>query len=156
MAVIISFSKNMSLYQHRTGILIMNTFNQKDKEKLEAKTIYIFRIINSNPSAFGELIVKNILQNKEFKNKWLNSLKEIRNNLQNRRNLLAKYTKPQFSQIVKQKGLFSLLNLNEKQILTLKKEHGIYLLSNSRINFGGIQLDKISTLAKALNSLKKK
>jgi len=154
MAVVVSYSKNMSLYQHRTGILIMNTNNQKEKEELESKTKYIFRIVNSNPSAFGELIVKNILQNQKNKNQWLNSLKEIRNNLQVRRDLFNKYTQYQFKQITNQKGLFSLLNLNEKQILTLKKDYGIYLLSNSRINFGGLALDKIPKLAKDLISLK--
>jgi len=154
LAIIVSYSKNMSLYQHRTGILIMNSIDQKDKEDSESKIKYLFRIINSNPPAFGELIAKNILQNQENKNKWLNSLEEIRTNLQNRRTLFDKYTEHKFKEVVNQKGLFSLLNLNEKQITTLKKDCGIYLLSNSRINFGGINEEKIISIAKAINLLK--
>lgn len=153
-SIIISYSKNMSLYQHRTGILIMNTNNKKNKDELELKIKYIFRIINSNPPAFGELIVKNILQNKEYKNEWLESLKEIRNNLQNRRNLFNKLTKNNFKQVIDQKGLFSLLNLNKDQISVLKRDYGIYLLSNSRINFGGLNEEKIINITKAINSLK--
>lgn len=153
-SIIVSYSKNMSLYQHRTGALLMTTDNKENKDILESKTKYIFRVVNSNPPAFGEIIVKNILENKEYKKEWIKSLSEIRKNLQKRRELFDKYTNHRFKNITQQKGLFSLLNLSPKQVEILKKEHGIYLLSNSRINFGGIAINKIPKLAKALMSLK--
>lgn len=147
-SIIVSYSKNMSLYQHRTGVLLMTT-NKKDKDDLESKMKYIFRIINSNPPAFGEIIVKKILENKEYKKEWINSLIEIRKNIQKRRDLFDKCTNHQFPEIKNQKGLFSLLKISPKQIEILKKQNGIYLLSNGRINFGGISLENIPKVAKA-------
>lgn len=154
-AVIVSYSKNMTLYQHRTGVLLIPTFKKKERELNQSIIKYLFRIINQTPSAFGEIIVKNILANTEYKNEWLKSLAQIRKNLLNRRQLFNKLTNNQFTEKTEQKGLFSLLKITPKQVEILKKQNGIYLLSNGRINFGGTPLDKIPTLAKALNSLKK-
>jgi len=148
-----SYSKNMTLYQHRTGILVILTDNNKEKLILESNLKFLFRINNSTPPAFGELIVKNILQNETYKKEWLHTLSEMSASLKKRRQLFNKYTNNRFKFILNQKGFFSLINLNPSQIETLKTKHAIYLLPNSRINFAGMALEQIPYVAKAINSI---
>jgi len=155
-SVIISYSKNMSLYQHRTGVFFTTASSLKEKEVIESNLKNIFRIVNSNPSAFGELIVKEILKSKELKKEWTDSLSQMVESINRRRKLFAKKTGSRFKLIADHKGLFSLLNLNKRQIKILKDKYGIYLLSNSRINFGGISLDNIPKVAKAVLEVAKK
>lgn len=149
-SVVISYSKNMTLYQHRTGLLLTLAQSLSEKKIIESNLKNIFRIVNSNPSALGELIVKKIFENKNLKKEWEISILEMVKSLNKRRELFAEKTNGKFSSVTSQKGLYSLLGINKNQVVKLKKEYGIYILSNSRINFGGISIKDISILAKAI------
>ncbi|MFA6185110.1 MAG: aminotransferase class I/II-fold pyridoxal phosphate-dependent enzyme [Candidatus Shapirobacteria bacterium] len=153
-AVVISYSKNMTLYQHRVGVLLIPTLKIKAKENNETIIKYLFRLVNQTPTAFGEIIVKNVLSNQEYKKEWIKSLSEMNKNIQKRRELFNQYTNNLFSEVVHQKGLYSLLKITPKQTKILKNKHGIYLLSTGRINFGGLAINKIPKLTEAINSLK--
>lgn len=152
-SIVISYSKNMTLYQHRTGALMI--FNLSSREKLiwESNLQNTFRIVNSNPSAFGELVVKTILSSNELKQEWTREIAEMVKSLNLRRNLLSDALPNKFAHIKREKGLFSLLGLSVAQIRILRKQHGVYLLSNSRINFGGIALKNIPRLSKSILSV---
>lgn len=153
MAIVISYSKNMTLYQHRVGTLLIPTSRIKEKHDNEIIIKYLFRLVNQTPTAFGETIAKNILKNNEYKTEWLKSLAEMNKNIQLRRLLFDKNTNHRFPEIIHQKGLYSLLKITPEQTKKLKNKYGIYLLSTGRINFGGIALNNIPKLAKALLSL---
>lgn len=155
-AINFSYSKNMTLYQHRTSLLLVISENTEEKESISSCLNYLFRVNNSNPPAFGELIAKEILTNPKYKNEWLNSLSQMSKNLKERRKLFNKFTKGNFKYILEQKGFFSLLDLTPKQIDILKTKYAIYLLTNGRINFGGISLKEIPIVAKAILSVIKK
>lgn len=149
-SVIISYSKNMTLYQHRTGAIFFSCNSSVKSERAENNLQKIFRLINSNPSAFGELVVKNILENKLLKKEWIYEVGTMVESLDARRRLFVKYAGKRFKHLLLEKGLFSLLDLSKPQIEKLKKESAIYLLSNSRINFGGISEKNIPKVAKAV------
>lgn len=152
-SIILSYSKNMTLYQQRTGAILVSCLTQSEKIITEQHLQKIFRIVNSNPPAFGELIVKTILNNNELKSQWLMELDNMKELLQKRRRLFVQKTGIKFHHIQNEKGLFSLLNLNRNAIKTLKDSYGIYLLASSRINFGGIPCDKIFFLTKSLTDV---
>lgn len=152
-SIIISYSKNMTLYQHRTGVLLVFTFSFKEKQLWENHLQKTFRIINSNPAAFGELIVRTILSSKELKAEWIKEIGSMVKSLNKRRVLLADNLTDKFSHIKHEKGLFSLLGLTPTQIKRLKERYAIYLLSNSRINFGGIMPENIPQLTKSILSV---
>lgn len=151
-SVVISYSKNMTLYQHRTGGLFIFVSNPRNKQLYENHLQKNFRIINSNPAAFGEIIVKTILSDKKLKNQWQKEVAGIVTSLMKRRTLLADNLPPQFKHLKNERGLFSLLGLSPNQVKVLKEKHAIFLLSSSRMNFGGIALKNIPRVAKSILS----
>lgn len=153
-SVIISFSKNMTLYQHRVGVLLVGTKSKREKEIIESHLQYIFRIVNSNPAAFGETLVKTVLQSRELTSLWKNHLTKMVKSLKERRALFSKYAGEKYNSVKSQRGLFSLLMLKPSEIALLKDQHAIYLLSNSRLNFGGLSLTDIPRVAKTIGDLR--
>ncbi|OGK14424.1 hypothetical protein A3H80_04835 [Candidatus Roizmanbacteria bacterium RIFCSPLOWO2_02_FULL_37_19] len=153
MAVVLSYSKNMTLYQHRTGVLFILNKTAKKKAETENLLKYLFRVTNSNPSAYGEHIVKTILSKKDLKNKWEKDLYSAIASLHMRRKLFTDYAGQQYQYVIQGKGLFSILDLQETSVYKLKHEKGIYLLSNGRINFGGLSVQNIPIVADAIHKI---
>lgn len=152
-SVILSFSKNMTLYQHRTGMVFVYSKNKKITESVQSNLENIFRIVNSNPAAYGPMIAKIVFESKELRTMWLKDLKKMSNSIKKRRIFFAKSSRGNFDYVKNQFGLFSLLTINERNIEKLKKENGIYLLPNGRINFGGISNENIFKVSNAINNL---
>lgn len=149
----VSFSKNMTLYQHRAGALFIAFSTKREKELAEKLLQNTFRLVNSNPAAFAEDIVKTILTSKELKANWQSELSQMRANLNFRREKFIRLTGERFAYLKFCRGLFALLFLTPKQINYLKKNHALYLLSNSRINFGGISLKNIAKVSATIMAL---
>ena len=149
-SIVISYSKNMTLYQHRTAALLI--FNNSLKEKIYVDNYlkYIFRLVNSNPAAFGQIIVSEILKNNAYQKTWRKNLENMKKNINMRRDLFIKITNNKFAYLKNSKGFYGKLNLSKNQINILKEKYAIYLLSNSRINFGGITLKQIPLIAAAI------
>ena len=152
-SIAVSYSKNMTLYKQRAAALLILCSSKKEKEQTEKLLQYIFRLVNTNPPAFGEEIVRAILQDRELKTKWIADLNNMLNDLNLRRELFIQHTQGKFDYLKKFRGLFGFLFLSPKQVDELKKKHAIYILSNSRINFGGIAINSISKVANAVLSV---
>jgi len=153
LAVAFSYSKIMSLYQHRTGVLWMYNNNQKKLEEWKKLLPYIFRVTNSNPPAYGEYIVKTILSSSEYQKQWVAELNSVRNSINNRRSLLYEALVKRNSDLKVGKGLYALLPLSPSQIVLLREEFGIYLLNSGRINIGGLSVKQIKKVAQAINQI---
>lgn len=149
-SIVISYSKNMTLYQHRTAALLIFNNSFKEKNYIDNYLKYIFRLVNSNPAAFGQIIVSEILKNNTNKKNWLKNLAVMRKNINKRRNLFVKITNNKFNYLKNSRGFYGKLNLSKKQINILKEKYAIYILSNSRINFGGISTKDIPKIASAI------
>lgn len=152
-SVVVSYSKNMTLYQHRSGMLFSITSSVTAKETLETNYQYLFRISVSNPPALGEFVVETIFSDKHLKSQWLKSLSAMAHSLRRRRRLFVRLVGREFNFVKHQHGLYSLLNLSVAQINLLKQHYGIYLLSNGRLNFGGLSLADIPRLAQAIKEI---
>ena len=122
----------------------------REKELIEKYLQNAFRLVNSNPSAFAEQIVKTILASKQLISEWLIEIRNIRNSLKKRRDMFMQKSSNRFEYLKTNRGLFSLLFLKIDQIHKLRKKYAIYMLKNSRINFGGVAEDKIKYLADAV------
>lgn len=128
----VSFSKNATLYEHRTGLLIVKNPSPKI---IESNLQYLVRKTVSQPPGIGQKIIIDLLKNK--KNKWLKELENMRLSLEKRKNSLD---------IKNTFGMFTLLNIDPQKIHEIRKQHSLYLPENSRINFGGIKVKEIKAL----------
>lgn len=154
LAIAFSFSKIMSLYQHRTGALWMHDSDQAVIEVYRKLLPHLFRVTNSNPPAYGEFIASTILGSKELRSTWMTELEDLRNSIDKRRLLFCTAVDASYSYLKQGKGLYALLPLSINKITRLREEFGIYLLSSGRINFGGLSLSQITAVAAAINSMK--
>ncbi|UOF90064.1 aromatic amino acid transaminase [Fodinisporobacter ferrooxydans] len=150
-----SFSKNMGIYDERTGAL---TLIFKDTNKLEDwyKTIKILiRSSYSMPPTHGSFIVSHIINDTLRFAHWQQELAGIRNDLQRRRSIL-------FSEMSKfgiidkvlsyrqQQGMFLCLNLSQQEIDSLRDKQGIYILDSGRMCIASLSIANMPRFCEAL------
>ena len=58
-----------------------------------------------------------------------------------------------FSFVSEHRGMFSKLGLTSQQVEVLRKDYGIYMVSDSRINVAGLRKDVINYLASAISNV---
>jgi aspartate aminotransferase len=58
-----------------------------------------------------------------------------------------------FDFVAHHRGMFSRLGLTEAQVERLRAEHGIYMVSDSRINIAGLNAGSVPVLAKVVASV---
>lgn len=146
-----SFSKNFGLYNDRIGVLTVKT-SLKDKEKALSALKRWVRVTYSNPPVHGAFLIREILSNPVLKKMWEDELNERRERIFSVRQDLSTKIKGDFSFIVKQKGLFSLLGLSKASVDALEKEFGIVMMDSSRINLTGLNSKNLEKAAKAISS----
>jgi aspartate/tyrosine/aromatic aminotransferase len=146
----VSYSKNASLYRHRTGALFIRC-KEKKKDIIESQMQAIVRGSVSNMPAYGSEIINYIFKNSY--DSWETEVDGARKSIDIRKNELTAHLPKVFAHLKKCSGMFGLLGLSEEQILQLRKEHSIYLLNNSRINFAGIKSEDIETIADAVRKV---
>ncbi|MDO8559621.1 MAG: aminotransferase class I/II-fold pyridoxal phosphate-dependent enzyme [bacterium] len=151
--VAVSFSKNMTLYQHRAGALLYAATTAKEKTAVTSHLEHLFRATNSNPPAAGELVVGKILSEPQLRQQWEGELAAMRASINERRTQFIKLVGEPYGYLERCRGLFSLLQLNAKRIRTLREQQGIYLLSSGRVNWGGIATLDLPRLAAAVRTV---
>ena len=55
-----------------------------------------------------------------------------------------------FGFLAQHRGMFSRLGATERQVERLRVEHGIYMVSDSRLNIAGLNAGTVPVLAKAI------
>ena len=58
-----------------------------------------------------------------------------------------------FDFVARHRGMFSLLGLDSDEVLRLRKEHGIYMVGDSRINIAGLNHSKLEDFSSAVASV---
>ena len=113
------------------------------------------RLTFSFPPDHGAAVVNQILADNTLKLLWKNELEEMRMNMLDLRESLSselhRETKSdRFSFVSAHRGMFSKLGLTSQQVEVLRKDYGIYMVSDSRINVAGLRKDVINYLASAI------
>ncbi len=146
-AVGISFSKNATLYAHRTGALLVKT---KQKERVESNLRQIVRSSISSAPVFGQRILNTIFE--QHFSLWQQNIDEMRQSIDSRRKALISAA-PELRLLDSTRGLFGLLPITAEQVNQLQTEYSVYLPKDGRINFSGIETRRITYLTEALHSL---
>lgn len=146
-AIGISFSKNASLYEHRTGILFVKCDSEDSKVAVESQLQQLCRESVSMSPGIGQEVMANIYEG-HFEN-WLSELDSLRLGLDAKRNSLIEKL-PALSYLQECRGMFGMLQLSADQILRLKEEFSVYISTNGRINIAGINPGNLDYLASSI------
>jgi aspartate/tyrosine/aromatic aminotransferase len=152
-----SYAKNFGLYSERVGNLFFSGQTDEDTSMIKDMLKSIIRRTYSNPPANGSNIIKTILGSNELSNIWKNELYEIgQHYIENRKmlkNKLENSLNKDFSDVVKQTGMFYYSKLTSPQVLQLR-EKGIYFPDDGRISLAGITQDNVDFVVKSWSELK--
>jgi aromatic-amino-acid transaminase len=149
-----SCSKNFGIYRERTGILI-GIVPEGGKGVLQGNLNFLNRQNFSFPPDHGARLVTMILEDPALKADWMAELEEVRLNMLTLRQSLADELRratnsDRFDFVATHRGMFSRLGLTEDQVNTLRDEHGIYMVGDSRINIAGLNTRTVPILAAAI------
>ena len=150
-----SCSKNMGLYNERTGIATVVTTNRERHADIQTLLETITRANYSMPPNHGAAVASYLLDKPDA---WLDELESYRDRVDTIRQALGKALKDrdahaEFLDISHQKGMFSLLPLTENQMRILQDEFAIYGMPNGRINIAGLKMTEIPQLTDAIMSI---
>ncbi len=156
----ISCSKNFGLYRERVGAALMVVSDKKIHKLVEENLKSFNRVTFSFPPDYGASLVEIILggnnsQNKELIHLWEKELNSMRNGMLELRKLLSDSLRrstnsTRFDFIERHRGMFSLMGLSVDQVARLRKEFGIYMVGDSRINIAGLNKDQIDYFSSSI------
>lgn len=143
-----SCSKTFGLYRERTGAVVVLSETAKHAAAVKSQLLSIIRGIYSMPPAHGAAIVDQILSDTELAALWTRELAAMRDRINSLRTLLVsrfreKGAGNRFDFIARQRGMFSFLGIDERQVSLLRERHGIYMVGSGRINVAGVSTGNI-------------
>ena len=149
-----SCSKNFGIYRERTGILIALS-DAAQRATVQGNLAFLNRQNFSFPPDHGARLVTMILEDATLKAIWKAELEEVRLNMLGLRQALADALRmatnsDRFDFVARHRGMFSRLGLTPDQVKTLRLEHGIYMVGDSRINIAGLNAATVPIVAAAI------
>ena len=150
-----SCSKNFGIYRERTGILMALTDNTTTRDLTQGSLAYLNRQNYSFPPDHGARIVSTILTDDALRADWSAELEDVRNTMLGLRKQLASELRQlsgsdRFDFVEHHRGMFSRLGATTEQVETLKRDAGIYMVGDSRLNIAGLNTDTVPVLARAI------
>ncbi|CCB85068.1 amino acid aminotransferase [Parachlamydia acanthamoebae] len=160
MFVASSYSKNFGLYGERVGTLAIVTPDASTALKVKSHLKQRIRSSYSMPPLHGARIVSTIVQSLSLQQEWLQELEKMRSRIRNIRKafvnrLSEAYCALDFSFMNEQLGMFSFSGLDEKQVLALRDQYGIYTPLNGRINVAGLNSSNLDYVVQAVSQIVK-
>ena len=149
-----SCSKNFGIYRERTGILIALS-DAGQRATVQGNLAFLNRQNFSFPPDHGARLVTMILDDAALCADWKAELEEVRLNMLGLRQGLADALRlatnsDRFDFVALHRGMFSRLGLTPGQVQTLRTEHGIYMVGDSRVNIAGLNALTVPVLAAAI------
>jgi aspartate aminotransferase len=157
--ITVSSSKTFGVYRDRCGMIAVLTDVDKVKSKsLETMLSEIARELYFHPPDHAAETINTLLKDKILKTDWLLEIEIMQKRIASLRNKLAnslqdKQQTDYFSFLKVQNGMFSLLPISHEGIMTLRKENGIYLMPDGRMNIASLPENKIDFISSKICSL---
>lgn len=150
-----SCSKNFGVYRERTGVLIAAAPDAATAERSQGTLAYLNRQNYSFPPDHGARAVQTVLDTPALRSDWEAELEGIRNTMIGLREQLAaelrqRTNSDRFDFLAHHRGMFSRLGLSPEMVARLRKDHGVYLVGDSRMNVAGLNRDTVPKLAAAV------
>ncbi len=150
-----SCSKNFGIYRERTGLLMAVSSDAGARGLNQDTLAFLNRQNFSFPPDHGARLVTMILNDAALRADWAAELEEVRLSMLGLRKSLADELQrltgsDRFAFLAQHRGMFSRLGCGPEQVETLRREHGIYMVGDSRMNIAGLNAKTVPILAAAI------
>nr|ANP21960.1 aromatic aminotransferase 1 [Mastigamoeba balamuthi] len=157
-AVCQSFSKTLSLYCERVGVLHVICTSPKASAAVLSQLKALARAMYSNPPAHGARIAARVLGTPELLAEWREDIKHMVARMNRMRTMLYAElqrlgTPGEWSCVTNQRGLFSLLPVTPQHVEQLRDKWHVYMMSSGRINIAGLTERTVPYFARALDDV---
>jgi aspartate/tyrosine/aromatic aminotransferase len=152
--VAVSCSKNFGLYRERTGALFVAGSNRPRMAVIKSHLVDLARCLWSMPPAHGAEVVSLILASEELGGVWRHEVEGMRQRIVMLRAALIESLHSlgveAFTQLPRQRGMFSNLACPKSLVETLREKHAVYAVGAGRLNVSGLSKANVSVVAEAL------
>ena len=143
------------IYRERTGILIAVSPRADMRAVVQGNLAFLNRQNYSFPPDHGARLVTMILNTPSLRADWQAELEELRLNMLSLREALADELRrlsgsDRFGFLAEHRGMFSRLGASPEQVETLRRDHGVYMVGDSRMNIAGLNAQTVPVLAAAI------
>jgi aspartate aminotransferase len=150
-----SCSKNFGLYRDRVGAAFVIAPDKPTADLARMNLGSLNRLNFSFPPDHGAKVVAMILSDPALKAEWAAELEAMRSGMLELRRGLAEALRratnsDRFDFVAEHRGMFSRLGASPEQVAALRKDFGIYVVGDSRVNIAGLPADGLDGLARAL------
>lgn len=154
--VAVSCSKSFGLYRERTGAIYAVCGSAETALTVRTNLAALARISYSMPPDHGAAVVSMILGDEALMADWKAELESMRLRITAIRERLAAGLSRRWqvlTAIREQEGMFSLLPLEEADVMKLRAEHVIYMPTSGRINIAGLKTAEVDAVIEKFLSL---
>ena len=150
-----SCSKNFGIYRERTGLLMAVSSDAGARGLNQDTLAFLNRQNYSFPPDHGARLVTMILNDDALRADWAAELEEVRLSMLGLRKALADELQrlsgsDRFAFLAQHRGMFSRLGCAPEYVETLRRDHGIYMVGDSRMNIAGLNARTVPILAQAI------
>ncbi|GMB80902.1 tyrosine aminotransferase [Shinella zoogloeoides] len=154
--VAVSCSKSFGLYRERTGAIYAVCGSAETALAVRTNLAALARVSYSMPPDHGSAVVSMILGEEALMADWKAELESMRLRITAIRERLAAGLSKRWqvlTAIREQEGMFSLLPLEESDVMKLRAEHAIYMPTSGRINIAGLKTAEVDAVIEKFLSL---
>ncbi|PKP72601.1 MAG: aromatic amino acid aminotransferase [Alphaproteobacteria bacterium HGW-Alphaproteobacteria-6] len=144
-----SCDKNFGLYRERTGALWAKAPDAASASRLHVAMRNPARAAWSMPPDHGAAVVRIILESEELTRQWRDELEHMRRRVLGLRERLAGLH-PALAGLRSQTGMFAMLPVAHDTVMALRRDHGIYIADDGRLNVAGLTDAAMPRLGAAL------
>ena len=155
--VAVSSSKSFGLYRERTGAIFAVAAAPAAAELAKSNLMGLARTSYSMPPDHGAAIVSTILGDDALTADWKAEIESMRLRITSIRERLAAGLSRRWQVLTavrEQEGMFSLLPLEEADVLKLRAEHAIYMPTSGRINIAGLKTAEVDDVVAKFAALR--
>jgi aspartate aminotransferase len=154
----VSCSKNFGLYRERAGALVALADGVSAASAIATQQARAARRMYSMPPDHGAAIVARLLRDPALCEMWEQELASMTARMKSLRAMLverlaARRPDLDYSWLVRQRGMFSLLGLDPSAVRALSERHHIYTPPDGRMNIAGISAANVDHIAESILAL---
>ena len=150
-----SCSKNFGIYRERTGILMAVSQDKSLRTTTQTNLEFLNRQNYSFPPDHGARLVSLIMNDDTLRADWKAEIENVRLGMLKLREQLARELRQRsgsdrFGFLAEHRGMFSRLGATPEQVESLRRDYGIYMVGDSRLNIAGLNAKTVPILAEAV------